>query len=146
MKQLKLGSVFCMNNLNLENNMNINAKAFVLSIDFCQNMLVGIDHVFGYSYVRKMDGNVMRIKMLGNNVAFRPKKKYNIGSICVIVQEKYIKNFSFKNHARIGADLHDDKLACSISDCKVDCGNGTCDDGENKNNCPIDCDTKMKCS
>ena len=91
MKQLKLGSVVCMNNINIQNTMDINAKAFVLSVDFCQNMLVGLDHVFGYNYVRKIDGNVMRIKMLGNNVAFKPKKKYNIGSICVVVKNTFIK-------------------------------------------------------
>lgn len=139
--------MFCLNNLKIKNGKNYNnAKAFVLSIDVCQNMLVGLHHVFGYSYVRKVDGNIMRIKMLGNNVAFRPRKKYTVGSICLIIDQKYKDTFSLKHHVRLGADLYESKLACSISNCKVDCGNGYCDIGENEDNCPIDCDSKLKCS
>ena len=139
------GKVLCLDKIQVRHDKNAVGKAFILTINFCSSMIKAIDHVFGYSYTRVDANGFLQIKMGGSGVCFKKNVSYTVGSMCVVLSDKYRNSFKLSNDVSWGLDIYANSLPCTLKNCPLFCGNGVCDANEAESTCPADCGTKVNC-
>ena len=137
--------ILCLDNIQVQHDKNTVGKAFILTINFCSSMINAIDHIFGYSSTRIDANGFLQIRMGGSGVFFKKDVSYTVGSMCVVLSDKYRRTFTLSNDVSWGLDIYDNSLPCSLENCPLFCGNGVCDANEAESTCPVDCGKKVIC-
>jgi len=96
------------------------------------------------------NGSYSGFRLIGNNqTGYMRNQPYFLGDLCLEVNANSSSKLNVfnVNNINFGIDTYREVLFCDVNPnhpnaCKVFCGDGVCEKGETRSNCPIDCAAK----